>query len=108
MMLETFAPLALGILSAALFYAAFNYRQSGILGRFEFFYGMGNLLLLGMLFMIFYGLQKEGSAFASVVFPFFQAMMWIYFLICLVLVFRLIQNILAAIGRKKLGEFLGF
>jgi hypothetical protein len=108
MMLETYAPLSLGLIAAALFYVAFSYRKEGIIGRFELFFGLGNLLMLGVLFLIYDGLRQAGEAFADVVFPLFEAMMWIYFLICLVLVFRLLRDVVTAMHRKKLNEFLGF
>lgn len=101
-------PIALAVISFVVFFAAFRMRDGNALGRFELFYGVGNLFMLAALYTLYLSLQQNGDAFANVVFPFFQAMMWIYFLICLILVFRLIRNIMSAMWRRQLRDYLGW
>ncbi len=107
-LLTGIAPIPLGIIAFTMLYIAIKMRERAANGMFEFLFGLGNLFVLATLFSVFLSLQNIGSSLADVVFPIFQAMLWVYLLICLVLIFSLLKHILEAMWNKKLREYGGF
>lgn len=106
-LLTGIAPIPIGIIAFTTLYIANKMRERAANGMFEFLFGLGNLFVLATLFVIFLSLQNIGSSSADTVFPIFQAMLWIYLLICLVLVFSLLKHVLEAMWNKKLREYAG-
>jgi hypothetical protein len=85
-------PVSLGILAFAFFYLSQQYRQIEKIGRFELFFNVGNVFLLSALYIIFSTLDFAANTASSGVYQIFQGFIWIYVLISLMMVFKLLRN----------------
>ena len=94
-------PMGLGIIALAMFYIAFSYRKIERFGWFEILFTTGNLFVLSALYTVYLYLSDASMAFSEVVFPLFQAMLWIYFLGLLVMIFNLLRKVLLSLRGEK-------
>jgi len=100
-LLDFGAVAGLGLIAFGMFFMAFKNRESENFTWFEVLFATGNLFLLACLFTIYLGLQAASLSFADVVFPLFAAVMWIYFIICLVIMFKVLKLVLLGLRYRK-------
>jgi cytochrome c biogenesis protein CcdA len=99
-------PIEFGIIAATLFYIAYQSREHERFGRFEIMFAFGNLFMLAMLWTIFLSLQSDSNTFANIVFPLFQAVLWLYVIINFIMFFNLLRNFMKDLQENSGKNYL--
>lgn len=99
--LSVVVPIAFGMIALAMFATAYFHRGKAVVGKFDLFFCLGHLFVLGCLMSIYNYAGDVNVNVATVVFPVFLIALWMYVIIVIIILLKFLQHFFFALVKTK-------